>query len=164
MITFFMVIWYYIYIQGHLTMVWLLCSESYLPIATCCSSVNLPYCTVGFHMSHTLCLHQHTSHSLVITAELRSAAGVCWDLEGRLKALSAGRTPLHRCFHMVGSPVPNLTLKLWTTKFSQFLFSHLVASYKIYKKLYHSKLSHYTVHFPLYGTFLQLTALLDESQ
>jgi len=45
--------------------------------------------------------------------------GVCWDLEGCVKAGSAGRTPsLHCRLHVLGMPIENLTLlKFRTVKF-----------------------------------------------
>ena len=62
--------------------------------------------------------------------------GVCWGLEGCVKAGSAGRMPSLYCrLHMLGMPVQNLTLlKLRTVKFSQF-YVHILRLHTKYMKI-----------------------------
>ena len=102
-------------------------TAQYLPIATCCSRVNLLYCSFSFHMLRTLCLLQHVT---LLTAGLRDAlqSGVGWVLEGRPKAGNVGTMPLLSS----RMPIQNLALlKFWTIKFSSF--SKIFKNFPLYE-------------------------------
>ena len=69
---------------------------------------------------------------------------VCWGLEGCLKAEKVAialSLPPH-----IRITTSKFDAKFLTANFSQFLFSHLEASYEMYEKLHHTKTSCYAVY------------------
>ena len=105
-----------------------------------CSSVNLPCCPVGFHVSRALCFK--TSHFSQPRYRCRAkgcrqeSAGV-WKVFQRLEVLV-------ECHHFIAASTLGLPVVEFLNR--KILFSYLEASYEIItQNLHHSKISHYVV-------------------
>ena len=148
MCIFLMVRGYYIYkdIWQWQKATWLMWSDATLSIATCCSSVNLQYCPVGFHVRvhfvYFNASHFSQPHYCDRAKGCRQESARVWKVIWRLEG--AGRMPsLHHYFHVLGSPVWHC----WNFELQIFAFFILYfeASYEMFKNLYHLRISHYTV-------------------
>jgi len=69
--------------------------------------------------------------------------GIYWGLEGHLEVLVEHHHALYRCVRIARSIFG--IVEISNSKLLQFLFLFLEASYEIYEKLHHSKISRYTV-------------------